>query len=156
MQIVSHIKPRHAVKRTVTVNGHPYVFAKGSDGQFTAQVDDAADAAVFVASRHFHDMHQKPLLRAPREQEAGPTGNDEAAAPKEEAPPTVDPLINDEAAALIGGSATDIGRAVGNVSCLDVVRRAIELETGTAGKQRKGVMTLLQQALTAAEAAGVE
>lgn len=156
MKVISRIKARHSHVRNVTVNGTPYAFQRGDDGEFACEVNDPTDLRVFVASRHFQ-VAGTPVLANP--QAAMPPASDENKSAENtddgHNPLQVNSLIDAEAQTLLEGSASEVGRNIGSVSSLDVIRCAIELEQAPDGKQRKGVDTMLRQALAAAEQAGV-
>ena len=145
MKIGSNIKPRQATSRLVTMHGTPYNFTKQDNGEFVADVTRQGDVDTFLASRHFYAVG-KPKLQAPKQQE-------NTTPPPAETLTTEEQAINDEAATLIEGSGTDIGRDVGNVSGLAVVKRAIVLEG--EGQNRKTVIQLLEKTLDQAKQAGV-
>lgn len=155
MKVLSLIKPRHRDVRNVTVNGTPYAFARQPDGEFAAEVEDSTDLHVFGRSPHFRIIGKSSLAnpRAPAKTPEPPVEKKEAD-DGGDAEKSISPL-EAEAQALLQGSAADIGRDIGSVSSLDVLRRAIEIEQAEGGKQRKGVDTMLRQALAAAEQAGV-
>lgn len=156
MKIISCIKARKSDVRHVTVNGTTYGFAKRPDGEFVADVSNPADAETFLRSRHFRRADGKPVLKAPGadqddEKQDGADAKGDPDAKDNDTEPA--DAVTIEAAQLIEGSAADIGRAVGQVSGLAVIRRAVELEE--QGQKRKSVLTLLAKTLEAAKQAGV-
>lgn len=153
MLIASHIKPRRKPTRTVHVHGTPYVFEqKTNNGEFVAEVSNPAHAEILLGSRHFSAVatgrttltRTPPPADPPKEDEKPSTGD---------APPAFTDAQVAEATTLLTGSASAIGKDVGQVSSLDVVRCAIDIEGKE--KARKSVLALLQSTLEAAAQAGV-
>ncbi|HET6631508.1 MAG TPA: hypothetical protein VFG73_02215 [Rhodanobacteraceae bacterium] len=162
MKIVSLIKPRHADVRHVTVHGTQYSFTRQGDGTYVADVHDARAVKCLLANRHFAQygvsaLKREPVPAAPVDTppagegaagDAAGTGEGDTEAP-ERGP------LEAEAAGLLEGNASVIGKAIGNVSSLAVLRVAVEMEAAEGGKQRKNVLDLLNGALEGAAQSGL-
>jgi hypothetical protein len=157
MKIGSRIKPRNRKSRTVTVHGREYVFLPVEDklGQthYVADVQDEAHATLLLGTLDFYayDKSLAPVAAIK------PPARVDTNAPT---PPPVPALVAfpqdvmSAAEVLLNGSASAIGADVGKVKSLAVVKAAVAIEQ-TREKPRKSVITLLEQTLVGAAAAGV-
>lgn len=156
MKIGSRIKPRNRVSRTVNIHGRDYTFLpvedKYGETHFVAEVQNEEHAAVLLGTLDFYaygkDMAPAAALKPPVA--------DVGVAPAATQPVLVafPQDVMQQAEVLLNGSASAIGADVGKVKSLAVVKAALAIErAGT--KPRKSVITLLEQTLAGAAAAGV-
>lgn len=148
MKIGSSIKPRDGSARNVDLFGQRYVFAPTKDKHgvthFVAEVTNGDHAETLLQNGAFYafDAAQAAPSKLTRDGKPGATTEPPKAWPSD---------VVDEAFALLDAPAADISAKTGNVSSLDVLRAALELEPG--GKNRKTVLTTLETALKLAEEA---
>lgn len=141
MRIVSRIKSKRTDERAISVLGHTVRFQKQADGTFVADVAD--------------DNVRKCLLAKPRDfWEAGAARPALKREPPKDPVKEQDPDLNAEAADLLELNLADMGKAIGGVSSIEVLRIALDLER--AGQDRKGAAELLSTALEAAKTAGLD
>jgi len=148
MRIQSRIKAKQGNVREITVFGVLYRFEKQSDGSFVAEIDDPKAAECLLSGRDFWEYGKAAavLTREPEKEK-------EKEKEKDQSPP--DPVAI-EAAALLERSVSEMGKEIGGVSGLAVLRAALALEQGDDGKKRKGVVSLLETAIESAVQAGVQ
>ncbi|MDN5939265.1 MAG: hypothetical protein L0H83_11460 [Salinisphaera sp.] len=155
MKLASRIHPRRTNKsyRAVTVLGTEYRFEKtvGKTGEahYVADVENKQHAKLLLAGGQFYEFTGKTapaetLQRPPVQQEPETIEHD-----------PIDEAVIAEAEALIEGSVADIGRAIGNVSSIAVIRAALVAETDSE-TPRKTVIELFGRALEGAQQAGVQ
>lgn len=139
------------VRHVQTRAGTKYEFERMVDDagvtHTCADVKDTNDQAEFLANGAYYELGQ-PRLKRPNTGPAAP-------APSTDPAPEVTAEVNAEAEALITNTVGDIGKAVGNVSSLAVVRHALRIEL-RGDNPRKGTIRILEATIEGATQAGVE
>jgi hypothetical protein len=179
MLIGSVIIPRSKPTRTIELFGKDYVFKNlAGDGKWICEVTDPRAIEIFEAHEAFYRYDGQPVLsRAPvaepkpvdlnkltNEEVAEVEMNAELAARKAASeavssyvPPVADysAEVASEATDLLDNDAKRIGRAIGKVSSMLVVRCALTIEQARK-EPRQFHIELLERTIESAKAAGIQ
>ncbi|MGO4700286.1 hypothetical protein [Dyella sp. 2RAB6] len=164
MKIASKIHPRDGKPRTHVVHGTTYKFAPTQDRNgeihFVADVANPDHGALFMRNGSFYhfddDLQVPPLTRIAPPAPAAPPSPPAPAADSTSNPllTQFDQAVLDEAGALVAGSMTTIGTAIGSVSGAPVVLAALAIEKAKESP-RKSVLELLEKTVDGLRAAGL-